>query len=188
MSDQPANGQQLAGIVQQHIEVLLDARDRYEKDKPLTDYIADSITKWSGSMVFVYVHVVIFSVWIAANVGLLGAEKFDPYPFGLLTTIVSLEAIFLSTFVLLSQNRQAALADRRADLDLQIDLLSEREITRILQLVDAIAKKLDIDVVPREEMRELKEDISPSDILHELDRKHRAPAAQPQGSQDDPKS
>jgi uncharacterized membrane protein len=74
--------------------------------------------RWSGSMFFIYAHCVWFALWIAANVGWLGFSAFDPFPFGLLTTIVSLKAIFLSTFVLVSQNRQAALADRRSELDL----------------------------------------------------------------------
>jgi uncharacterized membrane protein len=79
-----------------------------------------------------------FAVRILANVGWFGIEPFDPFPFGLLTTIVSLEAIFLSTFVLVSQNRQSAIADRRAQLDLQINLLAEYEVTRLLKLQDAI--------------------------------------------------
>src|SRR5436853_58446 len=128
-----SNAQQLTGVVQQNINALLEARKKYEKHKTTTDHIADAITKWSGSMSFVYLHIVLFAVWIVANVKWFGLTPFDPFPFGMLTTVVSLEAIFLSTFVLVSQNRQAALSDRRSDLDLQIDLLSEREVTRILQ-------------------------------------------------------
>jgi uncharacterized membrane protein len=166
---------ELAGVVQQNIDALLKARTRYEEEKSFTDRLADIITRWSGSMMFVYLHVLFFAVWIAANIGVIGLRAFDPFPFGLLTTIVSLEAIFLSTFVLVSQNRQAALADRRADLDLQIDLLSEREITRILQLLDAIAKELKIEVPLAEELEELKSDTDPDAILGELDRKHGKP-------------
>jgi uncharacterized membrane protein len=90
------------------------------------DRIADAITSFAGRMVFVYVHAVWFAVWIALNEGLLGkAGVFDPYPYGLLTMIVSLEAIFLSTFVMISQNRQAARENVRADLDFETNVRSE---------------------------------------------------------------
>jgi uncharacterized membrane protein len=164
------------GVVHSNIEALLKSRKRYEDDKTATDRLADLITKWSGSMTFVYLHVAFFGLWIAANVGIFKVSPFDPFPFGLLTTIVSLEAIFLSTFVLVSQNRDAAIAERREELDLQIDLLSEHEITRILQLVDAIAQHLNVklDDVPGD-LQELKSETSPAEILNELDRKHGKP-------------
>lgn len=177
MSSVEPNGRQLSQVVEQNIAALLNARQRYEKEKAFTDHVADAITKWSGSMIFVSLHVIWFAIWIGLNVHLFKSTPFDPFPFGLLTTIVSLEAIFLSTFVLVSQNRQAALADRRSDLDLHIDLLSEREITRILQVVDAIAKKLDVDLPKANDLEEMKCDVSPDEILTELDRKHGKPAA-----------
>jgi uncharacterized membrane protein len=98
-----------------------------------------------------------------------GFEPFDPFPFGLLTTAVSLEAIFLSTFVLISQNRQAQLADRRAELDLQVNLLADYEMTRVLMLVDGIAKKIGCDDCNDEELAELKEDVKPEELLSELE-------------------
>jgi uncharacterized membrane protein len=110
---------------------------RLRKDQ---DHVADAITRFAGSMSFVYLHLAWFTVWILANVGLLGsAFVFDPFPFGLLTMIVSLEAIFLSTFVMISQNREAARAEVRADLDFETNL--EAEI-----LVRAIAKHVGVDL------------------------------------------
>jgi uncharacterized membrane protein len=98
------------------IRALLRAQDR----------AADQITDFAGSLNFVYIHSIWFGIWIAVNIGLLGAAaKFDPFPFGLLTMIVSLEAIFLSTFVMVSQNRQAARADVRSQLDFETNLRSE---------------------------------------------------------------
>ena len=83
-----------------------EAIDRYRaqmsQQRTVQDRIADLITRWSGSMAFVYLHIAWFGIWILANTGLLGTKSFDPFPFGLLTMIVSLEAIFLSTFVLVS--------------------------------------------------------------------------------------
>ncbi|MCX4817222.1 DUF1003 domain-containing protein [Streptomyces sp. NBC_01239] len=90
------------------------------------DRVADAITAFAGTMLFVYIHAFWFAVWIALNEGLLGqAGIFDPYPYGLLTMIVSLEAIFLSTFVMVSQNRQATRENVRADLDFETNLRSE---------------------------------------------------------------
>jgi len=97
---------------------------------------ADLITTFSGSMQFVYLHIVWFTVWIVLNVTIV---RFDPYPFGLLTLVVSLEAIFLSTFVLLSQNREAARQDLRSEIDFETNVLSE-------VWLEAVAAKLGIDV------------------------------------------
>ena len=98
------------------VQALVDAQDR----------AADKVTSFAGSLNFVYIHSVWFGVWILLNVGLLGAAlEFDKFPFGLLTMIVSLEAIFLSTFVMVSQNRQAARADVRSELDFETNLRSE---------------------------------------------------------------
>ena len=99
---------------------LLDALMRAQ------DRAADQITSFAGSLNFVYLHSIWFGIWILINIGILGASlKFDKFPFGLLTMIVSLEAIFLSTFVMVSQNRQAARADIRSELDFETNLRSE---------------------------------------------------------------
>jgi uncharacterized membrane protein len=98
------------------IQALVDAQDR----------VADRVTSFAGSLRFVYIHTVWFGVWILLNVGALGAAlRFDRFPFGLLTMIVSLEAIFLSTFVMVSQNRQAERSDVRSQLDFETNLRAE---------------------------------------------------------------
>ena len=90
------------------------------------DRITDAVTAFAGSLSFVYIHIGWFALWVLANIGLFGAGlEFDGFPFGLLTLIVSLEAIFLSTFVMISQNRQAARADVRSELDFETNLRSE---------------------------------------------------------------
>lgn len=90
------------------------------------DRAADKVTSFAGSLTFVYIHSIWFGIWVLLNVGILGASfKFDKYPFGLLTMVVSLEAIFLSTFVMVSQNRQARRADVRSELDFETNLRSE---------------------------------------------------------------
>ena len=114
------------------------------RERSLQSRIADAITSFSGRMIFAYVHIVWFGIWILLNTGRFGVRAFDPFPYGLLTMIVSLEAIFLSTFVLISQNRLSEETERRADLDLHIGLLTEHELTRVLQMLDAIQDKMGI--------------------------------------------
>ena len=112
--------------------------------KGVQDRIADSITTFAGSMNFVYLHSIWFVVWIALNLGILGAAlAFDKFPFGLLTMIVSLEAIFLSTFVMISQNRQAARADVRATLDFETNLRAEIWSVHIGQAVGLDVKHVE---------------------------------------------
>jgi uncharacterized membrane protein len=159
----------LAKVLEDNIRLISKHRAESERQKSFQDRMADLITRWSGSMLFVYGHVIWFGIWIVINLNLFGMSPFDPFPFGLLTTIVSLEAIFLSTFVLVSQNRQAALADRRAELDLQINLLAEYEMTRVLTLVDRLAQKFDIDDCDEDELAELEQDVKPDRLLKELE-------------------
>ena len=118
----------------------LDNRDRIAMG--LSDHFADLMTRLSGSMSYVWLHVGWFTAWIVVNLGLFGLTAFDPFPFGFLTMIVSLEAIFLSTFVLISQNRQATQADRRAKVDLQVNMIAEQEITKVIALVAEIHEHL----------------------------------------------
>jgi uncharacterized membrane protein len=161
----------LADVVERNICTLVDARRDEEERKSFQDRAADAITGFSGSMSFVYLHAVLFAGWIVANTGWLGNKPVDPFPFNFLTMVVSLEAIFLSTFVLVSQNRMAEVADKRADLDLQINLLAEHEVTRILKLVDAIADKLGIEGVKDPEIEELERDVMPEVVLQELEQR-----------------
>lgn len=161
----------LAKIVEQNIHTIIENRQKAASQRTTQERIADVITDFSGRMSFVYFHIAWFGGWIFFNLGFFGIEPFDPFPFGLLTMIVSLEAIFLSAFVLISQNRFSAEADRRADLDLQINLLTEHELTRVLNILDAIQHKLGIDVGPDQELLELEKDIHPEDMLDEIDRK-----------------
>jgi uncharacterized membrane protein len=109
----------------------------FRKDRQrLQDRIADKITAFAGSMLFVYLHVVWFTIWIVLSVA---GVRFDPFPYGLLTLIVSLEAIFLSTFVMISQNRESARSDIRSQIDFETNVLSE-------VWLEALADRLGIDV------------------------------------------
>jgi len=171
--------QGVAGVVSKNIESLVRVRRTEEKKKSLQHRIADALTQFSGSMVFVYFHAGWFGVWIALNTGLSGSKPFDPFPFSLLTLVVSLEAIFLSTFVLISQNHASKVADRRADLDLQINLLAEHEITRLLTLMDAVANHLGVDVGEKPKVEELKQDVGAEQVLDEIEWRQKTAEKEP---------
>ena len=131
----PENGAQAA----QNVATIARIEDESIRNAGLSQRLADHITRFAGSMFFVWMHVAWFSVWLLLNIGFVaGISPFDEFPFVLLTTIVSLEAIFLSTFVLISQNHQALLADRRAKLDLQLNMLAEQEITKVIALLTEV--------------------------------------------------
>jgi uncharacterized membrane protein len=165
--------QALASVVGKNISSLL-ARQRLEQNKrALGERIADQVTAFTGSMPFVYVHVLVFGLWIIINLGWLPfVPRFDP-SFVVLAMAASVEAIFLSTFVLITQNRMAALADKRANLDLQISLLSEHEITKLVTLVSAIAARMGIEESRDPEIPELAQDVQPEKVLDELEQQER---------------
>ena len=161
----------LADVIDRNIATMLRLREETARRRSLQAFLADGITWFSGQMLFVYLHVAWFGVWILINAGLLPPFRaFDPYPYGLLTMVVSLEAIFLSTFVLISQNRISDEADRRADLDLHIGLLTEHETTRVLQMLDAVHRKLGIESEGGSELAQLEMETRPEDVLAEIHR------------------
>lgn len=151
-----------------NIEALRVHREAILRRRKIEERVADGITNFSGNMKFVYLHAAWFLVWIAINCGWTPAVPFDPYPFGLLTMIVSLEAIFLSTFVLISQNRISRMVEERAEMDLQINLLSEQEVTHLIRIADAIATKLGVDLEDGE-MKEMEKEVAPVELLEEIE-------------------
>lgn len=127
--------------------MALNANKEIQKLRDAEDRLSDKITSFAGNMKFVYIHTVWFALWILINMGLFGtALVFDDFPFGLLTLIVSLEAIFLSTFVMISQNRQGEAAELRSELDYQTDVKAEREIDIIMKTLERIAEKQGVKV------------------------------------------
>ena len=160
----------LSKVIVRNIRTIIRLRTKASRERGLQGRIADAITSFSGRMIFAYVHVLWFGAWILLNTGWFGLPPFDPFPYGLLTMVVSLEAIFLSTFVLISQNRQAAETERRADLDLHIGMLTEHELTRVLQMLDAIQDKLGVVDHQNSELADLEMETRPEDVLAEIRR------------------
>jgi uncharacterized membrane protein len=140
--------------------------------RSMTDRISDSITRFAGSSVFILLHIIWFTIWIVLNVGRVhGIHAFDPYPFTFLTMVVSLEAIFLSIFVLISQNRMAHQADRRAHLDLQINLLAEQENTLMLRMLERLCEHQGIKTESlKEEIHSLFEKTDVHALMRELEK------------------
>jgi uncharacterized membrane protein len=126
-------------VVAKNVATIASIEEEARRSAGVSQRLAGVITRLAGSMLFVWLHVVWFSVWLLLNTGVVGGiQPFDDFPFVLLTTIVSLEAIFLSTFVLISQNHESLLADRRTKLDLQINMLAEQEVTRMIGLLSDV--------------------------------------------------
>jgi uncharacterized membrane protein len=153
-----------------NIRALQARRDQEESKATLDERLAQAITEFAGSMRFVYLHLTVFGGWIVWNLGWIpGAEPWDP-TFVVLAMVASVEAIFLSTFVLISQNRMAAAADKRADLDLQINLLAEHELTRVVALVSALAERVGVEApIDPGEIAELERDVAPEAVLDEIE-------------------
>src|SRR3954463_1264846 len=140
-------------LTKRNVEIVAQLEKSAEAERSLTDRLADSISRFVGAMAFVYIHVAWFGIWIAVFTlpFIPAAWQIDPFPFTFLTFVVSLEAIFLSTFILISQNHEERVARRRNHLDLQINLLSEQENSQMLKMLDAIQQHLQIGSDPSAE-------------------------------------
>jgi uncharacterized membrane protein len=172
----------LASVVERNIEALLQRRRNEDRSANFQQRASDKITAFTGSMTFVFLHLALFGSWIIVNLGWIpGIKKFDP-SFVVLAMIASVEAIFLSTFVLISQNRMQAIADKRADLDLQISLLAEHEVTQLVTLVREIAARMGIEAAGNPELSELELDVAPERVLDEMEEHERRLEAAKKGS------
>jgi uncharacterized membrane protein len=177
----PGTGPEMEVVVR-NINALLARSQEEEKQKSWEEKIADAITGFTGSMAFVYIHLAMFTLWIVWNLEWLGLKPFDP-SFVILAMFASVEAIFLSTFVLISQNRMNAQADKRAELNLQVNLLAEHEITRLIQLITAMAKKMDIPESYNAEIDFLAKDIQPEKVLETMEKHTREAQRQKESGQ-----
>lgn len=168
MTEAKRESYQMASVIERNIQELLARHRQDERGKGLQDRLTDALTRFMGSMLFVYLHLLLFGTWIAINLGWLPLPKFDP-TFAILATFASMEAIFLSTFVLITQKRMTAQAEQRADLDLQIGLLAEHEITHLLILVSEIAGRLGVEESQNAHLHELKQDVRPGQVLDKME-------------------
>jgi len=155
-------------VTERNVQAILQLEEAAKANRSSGDRIADLIAAFCGSMTFVWVHVIWFTGWILAN-GLPGLRHFDPFPFTFLTLVVSLEAIFLSTFILISQNHETRLSERRNQLDLQINLLTEQENTKMLRMLESIAEKVGANTDDDPSLQVLDQATNPEKLVEQID-------------------
>jgi uncharacterized membrane protein len=157
-------------VAQRNIETIARMEQDFLESRTFVDRLGDGIADFAGSMKFFLLHVAMLIAWIAVNGGVIpGIPAFDPFPYVLLTMIVSLESVLLSTFVLIKQNRMTKRADHRDHLNLQIDLLSEKEITKMLQLQRLMCSHMGIKEAERDgEALEMSEHTAVDTLAREL--------------------
>lgn len=159
----------LDAVLERNIQTLIERRKEEEAAISRHQGVATAIGGFIGGFGFIYTHLALFGLWLLANtVGLPGIPVFDPELF-YMATFAAVEAIFLTTLVLINQNRMSAKADKRAELDLQINLLTEYELTRMIHLLSAVAERLNVRSEVDEEIEELKQDVEVAAVLDKIE-------------------
>ena len=155
---------------------VLSFEAKIQKNRRFTERLADEINRLAGSFAFFLINLLVFSTWIIVNIGLVpSVPTFDPYPFTLLTTIVSLEAIFLAIFVLISQNRQSTIDTLREEIHLQINEIAEKEITKALKLISEIHANTVGTNTPDIELERMLKTINTTKIENKLEKELESP-------------
>jgi uncharacterized membrane protein len=157
-----------ADLTERNVELIRELEKSAREERTRSDRVAEAIANFCGSMTFVWVHVIWFGGWIVINL-LPGLRHLDPFPFTFLTLVVSLEAIFLSTFILISQNHDTRISERRNHLDLQINLLSEQENTKMIRMLQAIGAKIGADLDQDSRLQALSEETAPERLAQQIE-------------------
>ena len=166
----------VADITHQNVKTIMHLEDAAKANRDVTDRMADIIARFCGSFIFVWVHLIWFGAWVIVN-DLPGVPHFDPFPFTFLTLVVSLEAIFLSAFILISQNHETRLSERRNQLDLQINLLTEQENTKMLKLLERIAHKVGASTEDDPHVQVLEQATRPEKLVEQIEEAAKQTAA-----------
>jgi uncharacterized membrane protein len=165
----PPPPQSLNSALRRNIQALRERRKHQQDNAPLQERVARAITQFAGSMNFVYLHLLGYGFWVVANLGwIAGLEPWDP-SFVMLAMIASVEAIFLSTFILITQNRMSANSERRAELDVQVSLLAEQEITKLVQMVSDISERMGAGSARGDEIEEMKRGVAAEAVLDAIE-------------------
>lgn len=170
----------VADVTRENVRAMRRLEELAQTQRSFADRAAERVAAFSGNIVFVWVHAAIFTAWIAWN-SWPGLPHFDPYPFIFLTLCVSLEAIFLSSFILISQNYEMRVTERRNQLDLQINLLAEQENTKMLRLLEDIAAQLGVRTQNDPEMQVLEQATHPETLARQIDEAYRQQAPRQPG-------
>lgn len=167
--DRPSQPQSAADLTQRNIDRVMALESSEHQKATTADRIADAITAFSGSIRFVWITTVLVGGWIAANFLLPGQDRLDPFPFPLLTLVLSVEAIFLSIFILMSQNRAAKVSDKRSHLDLQLNMLTEQENTKMLRMLEDIGRVVGAEFCSGTEVEILAAATQPESLSRQID-------------------
>lgn len=152
-------------------KILKSIKAKANAKRTVTEKIADWMTSRFGSMTFLSINAIFFTLWILINTGNIKfLNVFDPFPFNLLTNVVSLEAIVLAIFVLISQNRNSKIDDLREETHLQLDIISEREITKLMKMVSLLLEKQDIDLSQDPELQKMLRPFNEEEIEKRLEK------------------
>lgn len=162
------NRRSVEELTEQNIQKVSKLEQAAREQRTSADRIAETIANFCGSMSFVWVHVIWFGAWILLN-SIPGLRHLDPFPFTFLTLIVSLEAIFLSTFILISQNLETRMSERRSHLDLQLNILAEQENTKMIAILLAIAEKVGADMSEDPHLEALSEETMPEKLAEQIE-------------------
>jgi uncharacterized membrane protein len=156
---------------QSHIDSIAKQETEFMEKRTLSERAGDLVAGFAGSLVFVMIHALLVLSWILVNAhGVPGIPQFDPYPFSLLGLMVAVEAVVLSSFILMRQNRMTKRAERRDQLNLQIDLIAEKEVTKLLQMVRAICAHLGLhQIAEDEELKEFTQATSVETLTQRID-------------------
>jgi len=161
-------GTSVEDLTKRNVELIRELEEAAKRERRPADRIAEAIARFCGSMKFVWVHVIWFGGWIVFNV-IPGVPHIDSFPFTFLTLVVSLEAIFLSTFILISQNHDTRITERRHHLDLQINLLSEQENTKMIAMLEAIAAHVGAEFGHDPHLKALSEQTEPERVVQQIE-------------------
>lgn len=159
----------LTPVIERNIRALMERREAELRSARVDHRAVAAISRFLGSLNFLYLNLIFFFAWAAVNMGWLPARVPFNHSFVVLAGVVSIEALFISTFVLISQNRLSASTEKRADLDLQISLLAEHEITQIINLVTQIAERMNIADAKNPELAELARHVAPEQVMDHME-------------------
>lgn len=155
--------------VQRRQRAIKSFKAKADAKRSLSDKFADMLTARFGTVAFLVLNVIWFIVWIVINTGLTHLDPFDPFPFGLLTMIVSLEAIMLAIIVLISQNREARISELREEIELQMSTITEGEVTKLINLVAVLLEKQGVKLDDPELQKMLKP-VNNNELIKQLER------------------
>ena len=156
---------------QSHIDSIVRQEEEALERRSRSERLADAVGSFAGSLLFVVLHLLLLVAWLLINSGkITSGRPFDPYPFSLLGVIVAVEAVILSSFILMRQNRMMRRGERRDHLNLQVDLLAEKEITKLLQMVSAICGQMGLqNIMADKEIRDLSQNTSIESLSQTLE-------------------